>query len=64
MLFSQCQNWKNLYVASWRSVIALTLGYINFQIYQGTGCELLGLHSKAAEASNLLGYETVPHPDE
>lgn len=33
-LFSQCQNWKNLYVASWRSVTALTLGYINFQLYQ------------------------------
>lgn len=33
-LFSQCQNWKNLYVTSWRSVIALTMGYINFQLYQ------------------------------
>jgi len=29
-----------------------------------TGCELSGFHSKAAEASNLLRCETVPHPVE
>jgi hypothetical protein len=29
-----------------------------------TGCELLGLHGRAAETSNLLGRETVPHPKE
>lgn len=26
-----------------------------------TDCKLLGLHSRAAEASNLFGCETVPH---